>query len=215
MNIPDALIIVGSPRPGGGTSGSLAADFAKGLSRHGLRCETVNVEQAVKLIYDRESTMETINRCRLLVFSFPTYTDSPPAIMVRLMEIIASRRSDGNFTSQPDFVAIANGGFPEATHNAISLRICRCFAGQAGLNWLGGLSMPEGLAINGIPLEQLGRMALGVRKALALASSAAAKRLPVPPQAIELMARPMIPPAVYSLLGRMGWPKKTRRKAGG
>ncbi len=213
MSFPDALIVVGSPRPGGGTSGSLAADLSKGLSRYGLRCETVNVEQAVKLIYERESTIEMLNKCRLLIFSFPTYTDAPPAIMMRLMEIIASRRADGSYTGQPDFVAIANGGFPEAAHNAVSLRICRCFAGQAGLNWLGGLSVPEGLAINGIPLEQLGRMALGVRKALALTSFALARRQPIPAQAIELMARPMIPPAVYSLLGRMGWPKKSRGQA--
>ncbi len=210
MNGVDALIVVGSPRPGGGTSGSLAADFSKGLSRFGLRCSTVNVEQAVGLIYDRESIMETLSHCSLVVFSFPTYTDSPPATVVRLMEIIYDRRAEMNPANHPDFVAIANGGFPDAAYNAASLRICQCFAAQVGFNWLGGLSMPEGLAVNGIPLEQLGRMAYGVRKALTIASAATARHQAIPLQAVELISRPMIPPTVYSVLGRMGWPKKSR-----
>jgi hypothetical protein len=98
-----------------------------------------------------------------------------------------------------------NCGFPEARHTSTALAICRAFSEAAGLAWAGGLGLGGGEALHGAPLERAGRMAARVRRALELAADALLAERPVPDEAVALMAAPLVPSRIYTLLGNVRW----------
>jgi hypothetical protein len=102
-------------------------------------------------------------------------------------------------------VGISNSGFPEAEQNEIALRIYRCFARQTGFVWAGGLALGGGEMIKGKPLGESRGAARNVIAALDLAAEALALSKPVPQEAVDLMAQPMIPAWIYRTIGNVGW----------
>jgi hypothetical protein len=136
--------------------------------------------------------------------------DSLPAPLTAALERIAAHRRGRPLTQR--FMAIANCGFPEAFHNDPALAICSLFAREAGLTWLGSLSMGGGHGIvHGTPLPELGGRAVNIMHSLDLAAGALAQGLPVPQQARALLARPVTPNWVYRLIGGIGWNIQARR----
>jgi len=108
-------------------------------------------------------------------------------------------------------VALVNCGFPEWEHTRTALEICRVFARQAGLEWVGGLGYGGGEAIGGRPLEELGGQTRYLCRGLDVAAAALLVGRVVPEEAQALLARPMVPYRLYTALGTLGWLKAARR----
>lgn len=204
------LLLIGSPKGTRSTSEALGVYLARRLQERGLLTQEIRIRSALGSESGIESLLEAVDRADILILAFPLYVDSLPAPVIRAMERIAHRRSrtEGN---RAGMVAVVNCGFPEARHNETALDICRTFASEAHFNWLGGLSLGGGGAIDGKPLEQLGSMGKNVRRALDLAAAALAEGKSIPQEALELMSRPLVPGWVYTLIGSAGWIRKARR----
>jgi hypothetical protein len=145
----------------------------------------------------------------LAILAFPLYVDGLPAPVIAVLEQLALHRQ-GN-PSPTRLVAIANCGFPEASHNDVALATCAQFAQAAGLGWAGGLALGAGQGlVHGKPLAELGGQGMGIRKALDLAAVALAAGDPVPAQAQRQLARPVIPHFLYRMLGSLGWRQQAK-----
>jgi len=104
-----------------------------------------------------------------------------------------------------------NCGFPESQHNNTAISICRCFAGEANFEWAGGLALGGGEAISGRPLLKVKGMARNVIKSLELAAIGLAAGKSIPAEAIDLMAKPLIPGRLYTIIGNVGWRRRAKK----
>jgi hypothetical protein len=109
-------------------------------------------------------------------------------------------------------VAIVNSGFPEPAQNLTALAICRLFARDARLQWLGGLPIGGGGMIGGHPIRDVKPKLTRLMKALDLAAAALAERQPLPNEVAELLSRPPIPARFYSAVADLGFRRDAKRK---
>lgn len=199
------LLLVGSPKGPQSTSEMLGTYLAGRLQDRGLQVQKIRIHSALRTEKGRQSLFEAVDRMDILILAFPLYVDSLPAPVIRALELIAGRRKSLPGSVGAGMIAMVNCGFPEAHHNETALEICRSFAFEANLVWLGGLSLGGGGAISGKPLDRLGAMGRNVRSALVLTAIALAEGKVAPPEAIERMSKPLVPGWLYTLIGSLGW----------
>lgn len=197
-----ALLLVGSPRDKS-TSQVLGQAVRDALAARGFACETLRLTGLLETQEGRARLLGAYLGADLVVLAAPVYVDAPPAAVMRALEFLAGPENSTNRTKR--LCAVFNCGFPEAEHTALSLDVCRLFAKSAGLQWAGGLGVGAGGAVNGLPLEARGRVTRPLRRALALAGDALARGLPIPQEAIDLAARPLLPRWLYLLMAQAGW----------
>jgi hypothetical protein len=206
MNSPRrALLLIGSAKRPRSTSESLGTYLLERLAEKGFAVESVLIHQSLRQNERREALFAAIDRADLLVLASPLYIDSLPSVVVRTMELIARRRRAAERSPEQRLVAIVNNGFPEARQNDTALAICRKFALETGIEWAGGLALGGGEIINGRPLPDMGRMARKLTRSLDLAATALAEDRHIPHESVQLMAKPLIPNWVYTLIGAIAW----------
>ncbi|MFZ5915881.1 MAG: hypothetical protein ACOYZ7_03015 [Chloroflexota bacterium] len=206
-----ALLLVGSAKRPHSTSESLGRYLLGQLAGRGYETEALLIHRALKSDQGRGELLAAVERADLLLLAFPLYVDTLPALVIRALEAIAERRRDGQDSSGGRLVAIANCGFPEASHNDTALAICRRFAAEAGFEWAGGLALGGGQALSGRPLDQAGGMARHAVQALDLAAAALAAGDPLPQEAVVAMGQPIIPRRAYLWMGGLGWRLQARK----
>ncbi|MBI3173250.1 MAG: NAD(P)H-dependent oxidoreductase [Chloroflexi bacterium] len=204
-----AALLVGSPRTKKSTSASLGGYLMEQLSARGVETETVQIYTTFNSTERTRLTLEQLDAADLVVLAFPLYVDSLPAPVIAALEKVAAHRAGVKVTQS--FAAIANCGFPEASHNDTALSICAQFAKQTGMTWLGSLALGggEGL-IHGVPLREVDGRAIPLKQALDLAAEALADGRPIPGSARDLMARPIIPNWLYRFFGGLGWRQQAK-----
>ena len=212
-----ALLLVGSPKPGESTSASLGAYLFDDLDKRGVKTQTLQVTKAVRNDESIAELHAAVAAADLVVLSFPLYVDSLPAPTIRALELIAAERAGeaGARQAAPDgkaFVTICQSGFPEVAHNEVAVEICRHFAQDAGFEWAGGLILPAGGMLGGQPLAKMKGMMRTAVKALDLSAEALAAGQPVPDEAIRLMAKPPIPKFGYRFMANWGWRSQFKKR---
>ena len=145
------------------------------------------------------------------MLALPLYVDTLPFIVTKTLELIAEHRRVNASTKRQRLVVIVNCGFPEAQHCATAIKVCEQFARETGIEWLGGLALGGGEAINGQPLRNLGGMMRHAVAALDLTADAIANDQPVPQRAIDLMGKLFIPKWMYVFMGGQGWKQRARK----
>lgn len=204
-----AILLVGSPRTRKSTSAALGNYLFGQLARRGVQTEVLQVYTEFSSTERKRRALEKLEAADLVVLAFPLYVDSLPAPVIAALESIAAKRM-GRPTGQR-LAAIANCGFPEASHNDTALAICAEFARQSGFAWAGGLALGGGEGIvHGTPLEQLDGRAIPIKKSLEIAADALAAGESIPSAASDLLAKPTVPSWLYRLFGAYGW----RQQAG-
>jgi multimeric flavodoxin WrbA len=204
-----AVLLVGSPRTKKSTSAALGNYLFEQLERRGVQSEVIQVYTEFSSSERRRQALKKLEAADLVVLAFPLYVDSLPAPVIAALENIAAKRR-GQPAGQR-FAAIANCGFPEASHNDTALAICGEFARRSGYAWAGGLALGGGEGVvHGTPLEELDGRAIPIKKSLELAADALAAGESIPAAARELLARPAVPSWLYRLFGAYGW----RQQAG-
>jgi len=210
---PDRVVLlVGSPKAGGSTSEALGRYL---LDRMGLQegeRKTLFLSVSLRTEEGRTGLLSAARRADLLVLASPLYADSFPWGVTRFFELYTAEISLRSDAARTRLVLLVNCGFPEARHCDVALSICRCFAREAGMDWTGGLALGGGESVGGRPLEEAGGIARGARKALELAAAALCEGRELPPEAVSLMARPMMSSWVYIRLGNLGWRLRARKQ---
>lgn len=199
-----ALLLVGSPRGGQSVSAAIAAHVAALLTERGLAVSTENVGANPGALGAGMGEADVIGLIA------PLYVDSLPAPVTAALEI-ASRSRPPDSPSRPRFMAMINCGFPEAVHTDTALAICRQFARQAGLDWIGGLGIGGGGMFAGGPLTQRGGRARNLTRALALTADAVSQGRVVPDEARRLVRKLAVPAWVYRLLADRGFRKAAKK----
>lgn len=208
-SIRRVVLLVGSPRTKKSTSASLGGYLMEQLGARGIETETIQIYTAFNSPDRTRAALEKLDSADLAVLAFPLYVDSLPAPLIAALEKIAKHRAGKHLHQR--FAAIANCGFPEASHNDTALAICEQFARQTGLTWLGSLALGGGEGIvHGRPLTELDGRAIPLIKSLDLAAEALALGMPVPQAARDLLAKPVTPNWVYQLVGYFGWQQQAR-----
>ncbi len=209
------LLLVGSPKGSGSTSEALGTYLLEHLQREGAETETARIVPSLRTEERRTILLQAVAEADLLILASPLYADSLPTGVTRLFEILAAEGKERRGRSGTGLVVIVNCGFPEARQCETATAICRCFAREAGMTWMGGLSLGAGESIGGRPLREAGGVARNARKALDLAAAALAEGRQVPDEAVSLMAERTISPWLYTLIGDIGWRLKARRNKAG
>jgi len=205
-----ALLLVGSPRGSASVSAALATHLGMLLAERGLMVATERIDARPARADLALPDSGDLRPADLLVLATPLYVDSLPGPVTEAFEGLAGRRATLS-TPRPRFLAIVNCGFPEAVHNDTALAICRLFADQANLDWIGGLGLGGGGVFAGRPLAQLGGRARAVTRALALTADAVAQGGVVPEEARRLFANLPIPRWLYRLMGDWGFRQEARK----
>jgi len=203
-NTRRALLIVGSPKTNEpSTSGALGGFLLAELDRKGWEVETLTLRAKLNQPEGENELAAAVERAGLVVLAFPLYADALPYLMTKAMAVIAERRRAGRVTSPERLAAIVNSGFPETHQNAVAMAICLEFALQCGFTWAGGLAFGGGGMIGGHPLTEANRPGPPVKQAveaLEMTAAALANGLPVPGEAINIIARKPLPFAVWNRL---------------
>jgi multimeric flavodoxin WrbA len=205
-----AVLLIGSPRTKKSTSASLGGYLFEQLEARGVQIQTIQIYTSINSQKRMQAIYEAIDNTDLIVLAFPLYVDSLPAPVIAALEKIAAHHKDNH--SPIRFAAIANCGFPEADHTKTALAICAEFAHQNGLAWMGGLALGAGEGIvHGTPLNELDGRAIPLKHSLDLAAEALANGRPIPQSASDLLAKPIIPNWMYTLMGRFGWRQQAKQ----
>jgi hypothetical protein len=202
----NALLLVGSAKAdGASTSGALGSYLLARLAANGMQTETLLLYRNLRTPERTAALLAAVDAADLVILAFPLYVDTLPYLVTAALEQIAEHRAAQAAPSPTGFAAIVNCGFPEAHHNDVALAVCGQFARQTGMEWMGGLSLGGGGTVNGQPLAQGGGKVRNLVASLDLAANALSAGQPVPPQAVELMAKPIISHALYVAVGNLSW----------
>lgn len=211
MSVGRAVLLVGSAKPSGtSTSESLARYLGTKLESARVAVEIVPVV-STQTGTGAATLAAAVARADLFVLVSPLYVDCLPYLVTHALESLAARRRDLVLERPCAYAAILNCGFPEAGQCRTAIDIARTFARVAKFAWAGGLSLGEGGVLGGKPLADAGPLLRHVRSALDEAARALADGWPIPDTAVAQMARPIVPPALYTMLGDFGWKRQARR----
>ena len=190
-DLRQVFILTGSTRGGRTTSQSVGEYLAERLTERGVQSEAMRVRDALKSEQGIADMLAAIERADVFVLVFPLFISNLPAMAIRALEIIAERRGESG--ARKPFIAICQGGYPEARQSEAALAVCQQFAREAGFEWAGGLAFGGGAVIGGQPLESMGAMTKYPRQALDMTAEAIARGQPVSAEAVETAAKLLFP----------------------
>jgi len=210
MKASNAVVLVGSAKTiGASTSESLARHIAARLDARGVASRVMMVTRSASA--KPAELLTAVADAELFILATPLYVDSLPYLVIRTLESLERMRGGSSSARRCAFAAIVNCGFPEASQCDTAIAIARLFAKRARFEWAGGLALGQGGAIDGKRLDALGGLTRHVRAALDRAAAALADGCAVPEDAIAEMARPLVPPRIYTLAGNFGWRRQASR----
>lgn len=207
-----ALLLVGSPKRPRSTSDALGTYLLERLKEKGVSANKIFIHQLLVSEQGVNTLLRSVGEADIVILSSPLYADSHHSGVIAAMELIHSDLKDKLHAGKRMMAALSNSGFPESSHNDLSLAMSRRFALECGFEWAGGLALGAGESIGGRRLEKAGGLVRNVRKSLDLAAEALAKGGKVPDEAVELMARPLMPTWFYLLTGNIGWFRRARKQ---
>ena len=213
MTPRNAVLIVGSPRGNKSASLALGERLLAGLASRGLAVETHSIQSALFTPAKEEAMVEAALAADILAFAFPLYVDHLPAPVIRVLEVLAARRTAAAVVTAPLVTAIVQCGFPETHQNQPAIDIIRRFAELNGLVWAGGLALGMGGAAGTRMPDKPTGMLRNVIRALDQAAEALSQGRAVPSEVSALMGQPVMPRWLYLAVGNWQWRSLARKTA--
>lgn len=205
-----ALLLIGSPKTQGSTSGYLGAYLMERLEENNVKTNQLHLHSCLQSAQKRHELLDAIRRTDLIVISVPLYVDSLPAMVIRALEFITENCPKQDLENT-GIAVIINCGFPENRHNDTAVAIYRQFARQTNLHWLGCLAMGMGGRINQQLLNPQKRIFKNIKQALDIAAETLACSQDISEQAVRLMGRSTMPNCLYLWIVDMVWKKKANK----
>jgi multimeric flavodoxin WrbA len=202
-----ALLIVGSPKTDStSTSSVLGRYLLERVGNSGWETESLTLRASLNREEGEAALLASVDRAGLILLVFPLYADALPYLATKALAVIAGHRRAAANPPRQRLMAIVNSGFPETHQNSLALAICREFAAQSGIAWDGGLALGGGGVIGGQPLtseKRSGPPVTHIVRALDLTAVALSEGLPVPAEAVRLMAKSPVPFIPFALWRRL------------
>lgn len=209
------VALLGSPKPRGGVSASLAGHVGDWLGGRGAVVQPFSLAAARQDEEVFASMAEALGAADGAYLSFPVYADAIPGAAVEVLERLCAYRREIAPDRFQGFFAVANCGFPEPANCDAPLAMCRLFARQAGFAWLGGVGVGGGGMYEGRPLASFGFMSAAVRRALeAKAALLVSPTLPDLAQIGDILVPCPLPDRAYQWMADRGWQKALNGKDG-
>jgi putative NADPH-quinone reductase len=205
------VLLVGSPKTNGGTSGSIGNFILSQLRHDGVTLETHHVGRAVRRAEKWDLLVGAVDDADIVVLSFPLYWDSLPSHLIEAMERLHAHRKSVEIKNAPKLYVVVNNGFPETWHNEVAISMCRYFAKEAGFRWHGALNIAGGGAIDERPLEATGGMTLRLRETLKMAAVAIGEGEPTPKEVEARLEKQLYPSWVISF-ANFRWKREAKKR---
>ena len=190
-------------------SAALAVHLRSLLANRGIVVATESIRRHRHEDPGLLALCSAVREADVVALATPLYVDSLPGPVIEALEAVAGDRALRS--TRPRFLAMVNSGFPESVHCDTALAICRRFAEEAGLDWIGGLGIGGGGMLAGKPLAELGGRARTVTRALALAATAIAAGRVLPQDAQQLVRRLAIPAPLYRFFADWGFRREAKK----
>lgn len=193
------LLLNGSPRGKEGNSRKILTWIAEGMAEVGIEAPPM-----VDLAPDpaRPAHREAFLAADEIVFAFPLYIDTMPAIVKTFLELLAATDATGLRGKRVAF--IIHSSFPEGVHTEVLGQYLARLCVRLGFQHLGTLRRGESEAIRAMPTDQLTKTVLAFRAA----GKALGEKGEFPPELISRMAEPrtfgLVARTVLRLLGATG-----------
>lgn len=220
-NARNALLIVGSPKIKERSTSDIFGEYLLEIMKSaGWKTEILTLKGGLKGEKRQAELCSAVDRSDLIILAFPLYINTLPYLVTKALEVIASHKKIVQIKRPQHIFTFMNNGFPEFYQNALALAICRNFADQCGISWVGSLAMGAGEAIGqGQELTQPKRSGPPVKhviKALDKTGEALVKGIPIPSNIQNLISKPPIPLMTFgiwrwlflNLFSRQSWKKK-------
>jgi hypothetical protein len=208
-----ALLLVGSAKTRRSTSEVLGTYMIDKLGAGGYACRTIFTHKLLKSSEKMAEMLSAVAAADLIILTFPLYVDCLPYTVINALEHIAEFRRGRGHAKKQKLMVIINCGFPDSYHNDTAIAICEKFAGEAGFEWAGALSLSGGGVISGRELAKLGGLVRNVSKSLDLAADALIHDESLPQEAFSLMAKRLMPRWLYLFMANREW-KQAAKKHG-
>ena len=208
------IYINGSPRGvGNSTSGVILKDIAGILKTAGLdKGEAWIIDLPVKTGQNEEEILASMDEGDIWIIAFPLYIFSLPGHLAWWLECFEKHRSrDGN-RKDIKVYAVANCGFPEATHCNSALQIVKFFCRRNSLDWRLGIAMGKGESykqMKDVPLKSM--MKSGILSAYRVLVEDISGKKQASGETLSVAIR--LPVFLYNLMGSIGW-RMTALKSG-
>jgi multimeric flavodoxin WrbA len=211
------LLLMGSPKGEKSVSNNIASYILNKFNENGVIAEKIIIVEHIKTDEAlHELVLKVINSDILILIS-PLYVDSIPSITIKVMEEFYKLKNS-SFNKKQSFMAIFNCGFPEPHHNDLALDMCKKFASDTELEWMGGVTIGMGPSLEGQSLDRF-RMAKNLCAGLDMALTALCKGESVPREAMLIASKPLMPLPIVKFLmcnfGRIMWGNQMDKSAKG
>ncbi len=213
------LLLVGSPKAPSsklglsGASDSLGSFMTSRLEEIGFSTEKEYIYKLIRKEEGQKKLLSKIDNADLIILTFPLYVDCLLAGVINALELIANHRKSLNQSDKNKigFVVLINCGFPEAVQNDTAIAICKIFAREVGFEWKGALPFGMGGVMGAKSLKKLRGMVRNITGGVNIASQALAEGKNIPEELFELVAKPMMPIALYTKMGNFGWKRRAKK----
>jgi hypothetical protein len=198
-----AVLWVGSAKPHRhSTSEALGTALSRRLDSRGWDCHTVHAARVTKLGRDGSLDLVEAARCAsLLIVASPVYVDCLPALVLKGLGDLVDAEIAG---AGPALLPIVQCGFPEATHTRPAVEVFAQAAASAGWAWAGHLAFGAGGFVGGADIDTSSRFRK-LQQAFDRVANALDVGDPVPADLTAALSAPLMNPAVYRLMGDLGW----------
>jgi hypothetical protein len=191
----------------------LASYFMVQFYKKGLEVRKLFLSRLIDSNEGSYDLFSAIDKADIIIFVCPLYLDSPSALVIKAMELIARKRELIKQAKKQKLFVISCCGFPEARQNSVALTIYRRFALEAGFEWLGGFEFGMGGVLEHKFRKFWFMLMRNVKKAIKLAVDAICKGKPVSKEAIILISKPCLPVWLYVYMNKF-WLKCELQKNG-
>lgn len=197
------LVLYGSPKGERGASANIVGHVLEGIQQRGRVITSLSIYKSIDQQDAVDRLVRAFDDADDVVLTFPLYIDTLPAgVSEALTGLFQSKERISEKLRR--FLAICNCGFPESHQCQFALRSCQLFAERMGMEFWGGVAIGQGGMLGG-GTSQVGRVGKKQMDALRSIGSALADGTALPGDAVDLLARPNVPPRMFTFFGNRGW----------
>ena len=163
--IKNITVLTGSTRGRKTASESMVNYLAAKLENECISLKMYRAYQIFQIEDEVQLLIKHLKTSDMLLICSPVYVDSLPYPLINLMEQLSKVISD-EFWQNKKMMVIIHSGYPKDIQRKASLAICKNFADEMGMQWLGGIGFGGSPIIDGKPLEDVGRFTKWMRMSL-------------------------------------------------
>ncbi len=198
MNI---MLINGSPKPNGSTSGAILSELRDYLPGHTISECAFHAASALT-----PALADTLAAQDVLVFAFPLYVDAIPSHLLRILVQLEDKWKNADVDQQ--VFAIVNAGFYEGRQCVNALRMIKSWCEKCRLRYGRSVGIGAGGMLPSLVNVPAGH---GPRKNFTKALRQLAQSIDDRVGGEDIFAVPNFPRFLYMKLAHMGWRMQARQ----